>query len=140
MLHVTPALQIPLDEFRFSYARSSGPGGQNVNKVNSKVTLSWSVMASPSLPDDVRRRFCARYRSRINKQGQLVLQGQRHRDQKRNVDDCLERLREMLAGVAVAPKRRHATRPSRGSKERRLQAKRSSSQKKQSRSGWGSDG
>jgi ribosome-associated protein len=139
MLRVTPALQIPLSEFRFTYTRSGGPGGQNVNKVNSRVTLFWPVTESPSLPDDVRRRFCTRYRSRINKQGQLILHGQRHRDQKRNVDDCLERLREMLAGVAVAPKRRHATRPSRGSNERRLQAKRSSCQRKQARNGWGSE-
>jgi ribosome-associated protein len=133
MLNVTARIQIPHEEFRFSFARSSGPGGQNVNKVSSKVTLHWPVGSSPSLPEEVRVRFRARYRHRINKLGELVLQSQRYRDQPRNTEDCLEKLRGMLLEVASPPKARKVTRPSRGAKERRLQAKREGSHRKQAR-------
>jgi ribosome-associated protein len=134
-LDVTARIRIPVAEFRYTFARSGGPGGQNVNKVSSKVTLHWPVRLSPSLPSDVRQRFCARFGSRINKQGELVLHSQRTRDQGRNIEDCLERLRTLLLEVAVAPKPRKATRPSRGSRERRLQTKRESSQRKHRRRG-----
>jgi ribosome-associated protein len=133
MLRINQRIEIPHDEFRWSYARSSGPGGQNVNKVSSKATLHWSVATSPSLPQDVRARFRARFGHRINKQGELVLQSQRYRDQARNLEDCLDKLRGMILEVASPPKPRKATRPSRGAKERRLRAKRESSDRKQSR-------
>lgn len=133
MLVVTPRLQIPLAEFEFSYARSSGPGGQNVNKVNSKATLRWGVRGSPSLPDDVRERFLTAYGTRVTTEGDLLVVSQRFRDQAKNIDDCLEKLREMLAAVATAPRKRRATRPTRGSKERRLKDKRASSARKQFR-------
>jgi len=133
ILDVTKRIRIPVDEFRFTYARSSGPGGQNVNKVNTKVTLHWPVHASPSVPDDVRERFVRRYRRRINKQGELVIRSQRYRDQQRNFDDCLDRLRCLLLDVATAPKVRKPTRPSRASKERRLREKKSRSETKNRR-------
>ena len=133
MLQVTPHIEIPDDEFHWSYARSSGPGGQNVNKVSSKATLHWSVATSPSLPPDVRGRFRARFGPRINKEGEIVIQSQRYRDQARNVEDCLDKLRTMLLEAATPPKPRKATRPSKGSKERRLKAKRAGSERKQSR-------
>ena len=133
MLVVTPRLKIPLREFRFTFARSSGPGGQNVNKVNSKATLRWPVGSSSSLPEGVRRRFVARYRRRITSEGELVLTSQRFRDAGRNVADCLEKLRKMLAEVAVAPKRRKPTKPSAASVRRRLEEKRRQSKKKKSR-------
>jgi ribosome-associated protein len=134
-LEVNTRIRLPLSEFRYTFARCGGPGGQNVNKVSSKVTLHWPVRTSPSLPSDVRQRFCARFGSRINKQGELVLHSQRNRDQGRNIEDCLERLRALLLEVAVAPKLRKATHPSRGSRERRLQSKRERSQRKQRRRG-----
>jgi ribosome-associated protein len=133
LLDVTARIQIPLDEVRFTYARSSGPGGQNVNKVNTKVTVHWPVVSSPNVPEGVRSRFVSRFRRRINKQGELVIYSQRYRDQERNVDDCLEKLRAMLREVATAPKRRKATRPSRASKERRLREKKSRSETKSRR-------
>ena len=133
MLVVTPKLKIPLREFRFTFARSSGPGGQHVNKVNTKATLRWPVSSSRSLPEGVRRRFLARYRRRITSQGELVLTSQRFRDAGRNVADCLEKLRKMLAEVAVAPKRRKPTRPTAASVRRRLEEKRRRSRKKESR-------
>jgi ribosome-associated protein len=133
MLKVNRRIQIPLDEFELTFARSSGPGGQNVNKVNSKVTLHWPVETSPNLPDDVRQRFLARYRSRISKEGLLVIHSQRYRDQAKNVNDCLDKLRAWILEVATPPKRRIPTRPSRASKERRLREKKSRGQAKKLR-------
>ena len=130
MLRVHPRIQIPLAEFHWTYARSSGPGGQNVNKVNSKVTLHWPIATSPSLPDDVRDRAMAKYAKRINNQGDLVIHSQRYRDQAKNVSDCLEKLSQLLLEVAVAPKRRIATRPSRAAKQRRVDEKKSRGKKK----------
>ena len=133
MLVVNHRIAIPLKEFEFTFSRSSGPGGQNVNKVNTKVTLHWPITSSSSVPEDVRQRFVAKYRRRINNRGQLVVISQRFRDQGRNVGDCLAKLREMLSSVAVAPKSRKPTRPSRASRERRLQAKQRTSDKKRGR-------
>ena len=133
MLVVNARLKIPLREFRFTFARSSGPGGQNVNKLNTKATLRWPVLGSRSLPEPVRKRFLARYRRRVTAEGDLLITSQRFRDAGRNVADCLEKLRQMLAEVAVAPKVRKATRPTRASVRRRLDNKRRQSRKKQSR-------
>lgn len=133
MLVVNHHISIPLTEFEFTFSRSSGPGGQNVNKVNTKVTLHWSITTSASVPEEMRARFVAKFRRRINNQGQLVVISQRFRDQGRNVGDCLAKLREMLTSVAVAPKVRKATRPTRASRERRLQAKQRTGEKKQGR-------
>jgi len=132
-LDIGGKLQIPLSEFDLHFARSSGPGGQNVNKVNSKVVLYWTVGASPSLPEAVRQRFLARYGHRLTTEGILVLGSDRFRDQKRNVDDCLDKLREMLLAVLTPPKPRKKTKPTKGSKERRLQGKRELKSKKQNR-------
>ncbi len=130
MLEVTPNLRIPLAEFEFTYVRASGPGGQNVNKVNSKAQLRWPVVASPSLPDDVRERFLSRYASRLTSGGDLVITSQRFRDQGKNVADCLEKLRAMLAAIASAPRRRKKRKPSRAAIQRRLDDKRHRSQAK----------
>jgi ribosome-associated protein len=139
MLEVNDRIRIPLRELDFSFARSSGPGGQNVNKVSSKAVLRWSIERSPSLPDDVRERFRARYPRRITADGDVVIQSQRFRDQGRNVADCLAKLRGLLLEVAVPPKRRRKTRPSRASIERRLSGKREVKQRKQRRARVSSD-
>jgi ribosome-associated protein len=133
MLIITRQLQIPLAEFEITFARSSGPGGQNVNKVNSKALLRWAVRGSASLPEAVRARFLQKYCARLTNEGELLVTSQRFRDASRNAQDCLEKLRTMLLGVAQAPKIRRATRPSRGSVERRLQGKRRQSSVKQNR-------
>ena len=117
-------IRIPLREIGFRYVRSSGPGGQNVNKVASKAELRWPIGASEALPHDVRERFLGRYGARVNVDGELVLTCDRHRDRERNREDCLERLRTMLASVAEPPKRRKRTRPGRAAVERRLEEKR----------------
>ena len=134
-LSVNSRLRIPLSEFEFTYARSSGPGGQNVNKVNSKALLRWPVRTSTSLPEPVRQRLLSRYGNRITAEGDLLISSQRFRDQARNVDDCLERLREMLILAATPPTRRKRTKPTRASIKRRLENKRHKSEKKQGRRG-----
>jgi ribosome-associated protein len=133
MLTVNERIKIPLREFDFNFARSGGPGGQNVNKVNTKVTMHWDVVNSPSVPSDVRDRFCQKYRRRISKEGLFVMHSERFRDQGRNVADCLEKLRLMLLEVAQAPRPRKPTRRTRGSVERRLNDKRKASQQKRLR-------
>lgn len=134
MLVVSDRIRIPLWEIVFRFVRSSGPGGQNVNKVSSKAVLRWPAAASPSLPDDVRGRFLERFASRVTAKGEVVLACDRHRDRERNRDDCLEKLRGMLAEVAAPPKPRRKTRASRGSVERRLESKRIRSEQKRQRS------
>lgn len=117
------------DDLRFSFVRSSGPGGQNVNKTATKAELRWRLADSPT-PEDVRRRFVASFRTRINGDGELVLTSQRFRSQERNAADCLAKLREMLAAAATPPKRRRPTRPTKASKQRRLDSKRRQSEAK----------
>lgn len=133
MLVINSRIQIPLEEFRFTYVRSSGPGGQNVNKVNSKAVLRWAVTESPSLPEDVRSRLLTRIASQLTNEGELILSSDRYRDQPRNREDCLEKVRTLLRAVATPPKKRRPTKPSRASKERRLKSKQTQSQKKQQR-------
>jgi ribosome-associated protein len=133
MLVVNSRLKIPLRELDFSFSRSSGPGGQNVNKLNTKALLRWKIHQSPSLPEGVRQRFVARFHRRINSEGELLVSSQRFRDAGRNVADCLEKLRQMLAEVAHPPKQRKATRPTKASRERRLREKRKRSEKKHNR-------
>jgi ribosome-associated protein len=135
MLVVTAQLRIPLREFEFTFARSGGPGGQNVNKVNSKALLRWPVVRSPSVPDDVRRRLVARHRRRITAEGDLLVASQRFRDAGRNAADCLEKLREILAEAAAPVRPRKPTRPTRASIRRRIDDKRRKSQKKRGRGG-----
>jgi len=126
---------IPESELTFTYARSSGPGGQNVNKTASKATLRWSPFASRALPPDVRERFVRAHASRLTTEGELVLHGQRHRDQARNAADCVAKLAEMLRAVARPKRARRPTRPSRGATERRLREKRRRGESKRERRG-----
>ena len=132
-LIVNEDIRIPVSEISLSFARSSGPGGQNVNKVNSKAVLKWNVAASPSLPEGVKSRFFQRFSQRINQAGEVVLASDRFRDQPRNVTDCYDKLRHLIQTVLVPPRPRVKTRPSRASVERRLQDKRRQSLRKSRR-------
>jgi len=125
-----PDRTLPLREISFQFVRSSGAGGQNVNKVASKAVLRWNVRESPSLPVAVRARLMARHHRRISAEGELVLSSQRFRDQGRNVADCLEKLHELLREAAIAPKERRETRPPRAARARRLEGKRRLSRRK----------
>jgi len=133
-LRVNHRIAIPRNELRMSFVRSSGPGGQNVNKVNSKVELRWNVARSLALPADVRDRLLSRFARRVNQRGELVLTSQRYRDQPKNIDDCLTKLRELVLAVATPPRRRKKTAPPRRASESRLQEKRATSEKKRRRS------
>jgi ribosome-associated protein len=132
-LIVTPELVIPGSELALSYARSAGPGGQNVNKVSSKAVLRWQVAATPSLPAAVRQRFVAKYGNRINAAGELVIAADEHREQSRNITACYERLRQMIVAVLKPPRKRVKTRPSRAAVERRVEAKNRRSETKERR-------
>jgi len=133
MLIINDQLKVPLKELNFSFARSSGPGGQNVNKLNTKATLHWAVQKCESLPQEVRDRFCEKFPRRINNEGQVVIHSQRFRDQGRNVADCMNKLSELIAAAAIRPTVRKKTKPSKGAHRRRLAAKAQKSQKKQNR-------
>ena len=132
-MQIGPQIDIPRGEFVFRFDRSSGPGGQNVNKVNSKATMHWQVRDTPSLPEDVRQRFLSRFATRINKSGELVISSQQHRDQAQNTDECLRRVRTMIEQVLAKPKRRKKTRPTLASKRRRLDNKKRRSETKRLR-------
>jgi ribosome-associated protein len=123
LLSVTETLSIPLAEFQFEFARSGGPGGQNVNKVNSKATLRWTPSESPSLPPATKARLLRAVEARLTKDGELLVTSQLTRDQGRNVEDCLEKVRELVLTAAKPPKPRRASRPTLASKVRRVEAK-----------------
>jgi ribosome-associated protein len=133
VLHVNEQITIPDSEFTFTYSRSSGPGGQNVNKVSSRATMHWNVRDSQSLPPAIRQRFIERFRNRITVEGAVVIHSQRHRDQLRNAQDCLSRLQTMILSVEKPPTPRKKTRPSRGANQRRLKDKKQRSERKQNR-------
>ena len=113
--------------------RSSGPGGQNVNKVNSRIQLRWNIEASQALPQPVKARFLQAQRRRISNEGIFQLSSQRFRDQEKNRVDCLDRLKDFIQQATIKPKIRRKTKPSRRSIENRLKEKRLNSEKKQSR-------
>lgn len=133
MLVINSNISIPMSEFDISYARSPGPGGQNVNKVNSKVILRWDVTNTKYLPEHIRKRFLVQWATRVTKSGHLVIHSHRFRDQPRNYADCMNKVREMIRAATVVPKKRKATKPSAGSRRRRLESKKRISQRKQSR-------
>jgi len=132
-LIVNAELVIPASEFTLTFARSAGPGGQNVNKVNSKAVLRWNVRKTSCLPVLAKLRFLEKYASKINLAGQIVMTSERHRDQPRNIADCYQKLRHLILDVLSSPRVRRPTRPTRGSVERRLTSKDQASQKKKQR-------
>jgi ribosome-associated protein len=134
-LRVSSRIAVPLRELSWSSASSGGPGGQNVNRVRSKIALRWDFARSAALPPDVQERLRRRYPRRISAAGELSIASQRYRSAQRNAQDCLDKLRELLLSVARPPAPRRLTAVPRGSRERRLQDKQRRSRTKRERSG-----
>ncbi len=133
-MNIEGGLIIPDEELEFSFARSGGPGGQNVNKVSSKAILHWNLAANSSLPPAVKLRLQTQQRTRLTTDGVLVIQSQRYRDQPKNIDECRLKLSAMVIAATFVAKPRKTTKPSKGAKERRLSAKKQQAQRKASRS------
>jgi ribosome-associated protein len=123
MIPVTPHISIDEREIEETFVRASGPGGQNVNKLSTAVQLRFDVRHSPSLPGDVRERLVRLAGSRMTNDGILVIIAQRHRTQGRNREDALDRLLELIRQAAVRPVKRRPTKPTKASRERRIEGK-----------------
>jgi len=128
-LIISERVTLPLSEIELVAIRSSGPGGQNVNKVASAIQLRFDI-ANSSLPDFYKQRLLNLQDSRISRLGIIIIKAQRYRDQERNRVDALERLQAVIKSVAVTQKRRIATKPTRASQQRRLESKRKQAQQK----------
>jgi ribosome-associated protein len=126
-------IKIPNTEFKFTFSRSSGSGGQNINKVNTKSTLSWDMDSSTTCPVSVKNRFQIRYK-RFIVNNKVIITSQKYRSQAQNIDDCICKLHELLSSVEFAPKNRRATKPTRASIRKRLDSKKRNSSKKKLRS------
>lgn len=126
-------ITIPADALQWQFSRSQGPGGQNVNKTNTKVELRLDLRNIDFLPVGIGRRLRLLASSRTTSAGELVITSQRFREQQRNIADCLAKLSDLLAKALVPPTIRRATKPSRASQKRRLDAKRRRGETKQMR-------
>ena len=132
-LYVSSTLSIPLSELRFKFHRSSGPGGQNVNKLNTSVELQFDFVHSAVLSDEQRQRIAEKLAARLNTTGALSIQSERFRTQGRNRADCLDKLAALLAAALKTQPKRKKTKPSRAAQARRLDSKRRHSEKKKNR-------
>ena len=133
LVHITDTVSNPMSELHFRFARSSGPGGQHVNRSATQVELLFDVAGSPSLDETQRQRVLRKLRSRIDKEGILHLFSQETRSQLRNREEVVGRFQELMREALHVPKRRRPTRPTRGARERRLEGKRRRSEAKRDR-------
>ena len=133
MIQVTPHISLDESELSESFVRSSGPGGQNVNKVSSAVQLRFDARRSPSLPNDVAIRLMNLAGSRLTKDGVIVIIAQSHRQQERNRAEARERLFDLIREAAVPPRPRRATKVPKTEKKKRLEGKKRRSETKRQR-------
>jgi ribosome-associated protein len=134
-LRITSSVSIPLAELTYRASRSGGPGGQHVNTSSTRIELWWDAAGSPSLSEDQRQRVRARLATRLDSEGQLRLVSSGSRSQLQNREEVTERFQTVLAAALAVPKRRKPTRPSKASKERRLQTKKKRGEIKRQRRG-----
>jgi ribosome-associated protein len=123
MIRITDRISIDESELTEDFVRSSGPGGQNVNKLSTAVQLRFDARRSPSLPNDVALRLMRLAGSRVTKDGVIVITAQSHRTQERNRQDARDRLIALIRQAAVVPVKRRATKPTKASREKRLEKK-----------------
>ena len=126
-------LQIPLDELQFRFSKSSGPGGQHVNKSETRVTLLFDVANSPSLTDEQKALLMEKLQNRMDKAGVLQISVQTFRSQSRNRDTAVARFQRLLQNALTPPKKRKRTKPGKAAKEKRLAEKKQRSQRKEER-------
>jgi ribosome-associated protein len=141
VIHVLPGISIPEDELRFAASRSGGPGGQNVNKVSSRVTLTFDVQSSTALSDEHKQAIMKKLAARINKDGVLRVVSQRTRSQELNRADTIDRFSELIRGALTPQRPRIRTRVSAAAQQRRMEEKkkRGSVKHVRSKKGWNGD-
>ena len=132
---VTSSVRIPAADLHWEATRSSGPGGQNVNKVASKIELRFDLPGTQALSLEVKERLRSIAGSRLDADGWILVVSQLTRDQSRNLEDALSKLRQLILVALVRPTPRRTTRPTRASRERRLDEKRKNAERKQGRRG-----
>lgn len=132
-LIINDCLAVPLAELEFRFSASSGPGGQHVNKAETKITLFFDVAHSPSLSESQRARLLEKLASRLDNNGVLQVSAQTQRSQHQNRAEALARLQKLLADALVIPRKRRPTKPSQAAQERRIQAKQQRGKRKQDR-------
>ncbi len=136
-LEIRSGLVIPAADLTASFSRASGPGGQNVNKVETRATLRFALASSVALSPEVKARVERLARGRVTQDGELVLTSQRYRTQARNLEECRARLRRLIERALTPPRPRRPTKPSRAAVEERLRAKARQRQRKRERRGAG---
>ena len=123
MITISNSITIPNHEIELTFSRSQGPGGQNVNKVNSKFTLHWDIKNAKSVSARLRQRIGSKHAGKINKEGKLVINSQKSREQYQNRTDCYQKLRLIIQDAQKTRKLRKRTKPTKASKQRRLDHK-----------------
>ncbi|MBL8898708.1 MAG: aminoacyl-tRNA hydrolase [Planctomycetes bacterium] len=140
MLEILPTFALPESALRYSFSRSGGPGGQNVNKVSTRATARLQITDNPLIPEELRARLLEKLATRITQDGDLIVQVDETREQARNKELARERVIAILRQALVRPKKRKATKPTRGSQQRRVESKKRRSAVKHERRRPGGEG